>query len=210
MLRSLAIAVGRFVFDHHGQMPAALHDLVAKLIPLDDIEAEHRGATLAWIASGRPIYRTAKPATPPEHLVAYCVLVDPQRRSVLLVDHRDAGEWLATGGHVDVDEDPAEAAKRELHEELVVSSPFLPGLEDIPLLVTRAVTAGISAGHTDVGLWYAFEGSENEELQPDPREFTDIRWWPIEQVRRGGVTRLDPNLPRFMEKLVQHWERNPL
>jgi len=185
-------------------------EVIARIVPLDDIEREHQGDTLAWIASGSPIYRTAKPATPPEYLVAYCVLIGPQRRSVLLVDHRDAGEWLATGGHVDVDEDPAEAAKRELCEELVVSSPFLHGLEGRPLLVTRAVTAGVSAGHTDVGLWYAFEGSENEELQPDPREFADIRWWPIEQVRQGEGTRLDPNLPRFIEKLLQHWERNPL
>lgn len=150
-------------------MPAALHQVVARIRPLDDVEQEHRADTLAWIASGSPIYRTAKPATPPKHLVAYCVLTDLERRSLLLVDHRDAGLWLATGGRVDVDEDPAEAAKRELREEFAVSPPFLRGIEERPLLVTRTLTAGVSAGHTDVSLWYVFEVSEDDELQPDPR-----------------------------------------
>jgi hypothetical protein len=68
------------------------------------------------------------------------------------------------------------------------------------------VTQGVSAGHTDVGLWYAFEGSENDELQPDPGEFAEVRWWPIDTVRHGAQTRFDPNLPRFVEKLTQHWD----
>ena len=36
---------------------------------------------------------------------------------VLLVEHRKLGCWLYPGGHVDTDEDPAQAVLREVHEE---------------------------------------------------------------------------------------------
>ncbi len=73
---------------------------------------------MAWIASGVQIFRTAKPDVPPKHLVAYFALVDPAPRSMLLVDHRNAGLWLPTGGHVEPDEDLAATVTREAREEL--------------------------------------------------------------------------------------------
>ncbi len=183
-----------------------LLDVVAGVRPLDDRERADQSDTVDWIGSGSPIYRTAKPATPPKHLVSYSVLVDPARSSLLLVDHRDAGRWLATGGHVGVDEDPAAAARRELREELGLSPPFLPGLDNEPLFVTVTVTEGISAGHTDVSLWYVFAGSQDDELRPDPFEFSEVRWWPIDQVRHTPGSRFDTNLPRFVAKLRPHLE----
>jgi 8-oxo-dGTP diphosphatase len=50
---------------------------VAAIVPGDDIEAGHRDDALAWIRGGAPLWRIAKPATPPKHLVAYSALVDP-------------------------------------------------------------------------------------------------------------------------------------
>lgn len=180
-----------------------LERTVKAIRPLDEAEAEDQRNVLAWLVSGDPIYRTRKPATPPKHLVSYCVLVDRTRRSLLLVDHHDAGLWLATGGHVDVNEDPADAAQRELREELGVSSPWLNETDRAPIFVTVSATGGMSAGHTDVSLWYVFEGSEDDELHADPREFADVRWWPIEQIVHAAASRFDENLPRFVHKLRQ-------
>lgn len=44
---------------------------IASIVPLDDLERLHIADALAWVDSGAPLYRTAKPATPPKHLVAY-------------------------------------------------------------------------------------------------------------------------------------------
>ena len=85
----------RLTFGDDRSTTRALHKTVDRIDPLDELEDAHKADVLTWITSGNPIYRTAKPATPPKHLVSYCVLVDPQRRSVLLVDHRDATSCCA-------------------------------------------------------------------------------------------------------------------
>ncbi|MGW4462046.1 NUDIX hydrolase [Micromonospora sp. NPDC004704] len=50
------------------------------------------------------------------HNTASAIVLDGRDR-VLLVHHRKSGLWLYPGGHVDPNEDPAEAAAREAREE---------------------------------------------------------------------------------------------
>jgi 8-oxo-dGTP diphosphatase len=176
-----------------------IRELVQVIEPLDAVESRHQAECLAWIESGAPLCRTVKPATPPEHLVAFAVAVDPLRSMVFLVDHRIAGLWLPTGGHVEPGEHPMDAARRELREELGIDAPRLAGV-DAPLMVTRTVTVGRDAGHMDVDLWYGFEVDLLSELVPDPAEFIDARWWSFDDVRHDVGSRFDPHLPRFIVK----------
>jgi hypothetical protein len=69
-------------------------------------------------------------------------------------------------------------------------------------MVTVTRTAGISASHTDVSLWFAFDGSTETSLSPDAGEFVDTRWWGFDDIVHTAGTRFDPHLPRFVEKLV--------
>lgn len=165
-------------------------------MPFDDRERADQRATLEWIDSGAPLWRIAPPATPPEHLVAYCALVDSAARSMLLVDHRKAGLWLPTGGHVDPGEHPRAAARRELHEELQIRAPLQ---EQRSVFITRTTTIGIDGGHVDVSLWYAFRGTVGMAVSPEPNEFIDHRWFSFDDITPAG--RFDPELPRFVAKL---------
>jgi 8-oxo-dGTP diphosphatase len=178
-------------------------DLVARLVgaiePLDDLEADDQAACLSWIASGAPLCRTEKPATPPQHLVAYAVAVDPARRQLLLVDHRQAELWLPTGGHVEPREHPADAARRELREELAIHADMLAAA-DAPVMVTMTTAAGRTVRHVDVSLWYAFHVDTGTELRPDPGEFAAVRWWPFAQVASATAERIGPNIDRFLAK----------
>ena len=140
---------------------------------------------------------------PPEHLVAYAVVVDPAQSAALLVDHRLAKRWLPSGGHVEQGEHPAASAHRELTEELGLTPTPHPAANGEPVLITRTKTAGLTAGHIDVSLWYAFVASVEDELRPDPDEFAAVRWWPINDVVNGPTIRFDPHLPRFLAKLDQ-------
>lgn len=182
-------------------MRAEIRSLVDEITPLDSVEADHRLDVLQWLDSGAEIFRTAKPATPPKHLVAYCVLVDTAAQAILLVDHRDAERWLPTGGHVEIDEHPGDTARREMFEELHVAPDFHPALGAKPLMVTVTRTQGRSAPHTDVSLWFVFEGWSDTVLTPDATEFADARWWGFEEIRGNGTTGFDPHLPRFVAKL---------
>jgi 8-oxo-dGTP diphosphatase len=97
-------------------MRAAIRREVASIRPFDEQEAIHRADALAWIDSGAPLFRYAKPATPPKHLVSYFAVVDGTH--ILLVDHKNAQLWLPPGGHVEPEEYPRKTVERELFEEL--------------------------------------------------------------------------------------------
>jgi 8-oxo-dGTP pyrophosphatase MutT (NUDIX family) len=50
------------------------------------------------------------------HFTASAIVFDDHER-VLLVHHNKLGQWLYPGGHIDPNEDPAQAAQREVLEE---------------------------------------------------------------------------------------------
>jgi 8-oxo-dGTP diphosphatase len=142
---------------------------------------------------GVPLWRTAKPATPPMHLVAYFPVVDAAH--ILLVDHRNAQLWLPAGGHVEPGEHPRSTVARELREELALD---LKGAVGPPLLVTCTETVGLTAGHTDVSLWYVVPANRDESIEFDRAEFHSVRWFPFDAA---PYQRSDPHLKRFIEKL---------
>ena len=175
-------------------MRQIIADLVRSMRPYDPLEAMHQQETLAWLASGASLFRTQKPATPPQHLVAYVALFDPMRSKLLLVDHKNAGLWLPSGGHVEVDEHPRISAARELAEELGLAAHFVwPD----PLFLTVTETVG-GVSHTDVSLWYVVQADATQPLAYDATEFHDIAWFALDQL---PLTRSDPHLARFAAKL---------
>jgi len=141
-----------------------------------------------------------KPATPPQHLVSYVVLTDPSRDRVLLVDHVNARLWLPPGGHVEPDEDPVEAARRELSEELGIVATHIE-FPDRPIFVTITQTVGIDRGHTDVSLWFHHTATVGHELRLDRQEFTDVRWWSAADVVEAHSVGFDPHMTRVLGKL---------
>lgn len=175
-----------------------IRDEVAALQPLDELEMDHRERLMAWIASGAELCRLAKPATPPMHLVSYFVVIDEAQQRMLLVEHRDAGLWLPPGGHVEPGEHPRDTVARELREELGLALNKPVGA---PLFITATETVGISAGHTDVSLWYLVRLHGSQPIVFDEAEFTSVRWFDLDEL---PLAQSDPHLGRFIEKLRQH------
>jgi len=173
---------------------SAIRREVASIEPLDELEKIHQADALTWIDSGAPLCRTAKPATPPKHLVSYLAVVDND--NILLVDHRSAKLWLPPGGHVEPGEHPRETVRRELFEELKV----VAGHEITePLMVTCTTTVGLSAGHADVSLWYVVRADRTESIEFDREEFAGVRWFEFADV---ALRRSDPHMGRFLMKLT--------
>jgi 8-oxo-dGTP pyrophosphatase MutT (NUDIX family) len=170
-----------------------VHSELAAITPHDALEQEHLRDALAWVDSGAPLFRVDKPATPPKHLVSYFALVADDH--VLLVDHRNAGLWLPTGGHVEPDEDPRATVVRELKEELGVDIRL--DRVGAPKMVTVTRTVGQSCGHVDVSLWYAIAGNRAAPIVFDPTELHDAKWFAFSEI----PLRRDPHLQRFLHKL---------
>jgi 8-oxo-dGTP diphosphatase len=161
--------------------------------PFDALEREHLADALAWVDSGVGLFRVAKPATPPKHLVAYFAVIAVDQ--ILLVDHKNAGLWLPAGGHVEVDEHPRSTVLRELAEELG----FCAAHEiAAPLMVTCTATVGLTAGHTDVSLWYVVRASREQPIKFDETEFKAVSWFRFGEI---PLERSDPHLGRFTKKL---------
>jgi 8-oxo-dGTP pyrophosphatase MutT (NUDIX family) len=183
---------------------ALLHEeirgLVARMAPADAVEDGHRRQALAWLDSTSDVFRRVKPGTPSPHLVSYFLLIDHGRSSVLLVDHRKAGLWLPTGGHVEPGEHPAATVRREVREELGIEAVFSPVTGESPILVTVTATNPVTGRHTDVSLWFVLTGCTGQPLAPDHREFRAARWWTRAQIGRADPALFEPHLCRMLGK----------
>ena len=179
-------------------------EAVTGIQPFDEIEARQKSDVLDWIRSSAPLFRVAKPADPPQHLVSYFVLVDFEANCMLLVDHLKAGKWLPTGGHVEPNEDPRMTVVRELKEELAITASFAHCTGDRPLFLTSTETVGLTAGHTDISLWYVLKGSKEALFTYDKTEFAGVKWFGFEEILETDINRLDTHMHRFIRKLIEN------
>jgi 8-oxo-dGTP diphosphatase len=188
--------IGKRMVSNESIKKEILADL-SSIIPFDPIEKEHLEFVKAWIASGAEIFRIAKPDNPNIHLVSYFIVVDPHTNEILLVDHKKAGLWLPSGGHVELNEHPQETVRREIREELGIEADFL--LES-PLFLTVTKTVGNVKQHTDISLWYVLKGNRSQPLQFDSDEFHQIQWFQLDQI---PYERTDPHMKRFVDKVIK-------
>lgn len=172
-----------------------IYNLISNISPFDLLEQRQIVETLAWIQTGAPIFRIKKPDVPNKHLVSYFVLFDETNRRILLADHKKAQLWLPTGGHVEVDEDPKQTVIRECYEELAVEADFWV---EAPIFLTSTVTVGITAGHTDVSLWYVLKGDSSVSYAFDQDEFNAVSWFGFDEI---PYAKSDPHMSRFISKL---------
>ena len=118
-----------------------------------------------------------------------------ERGRVLLVHHRGLNRWLPVGGHIELDEDPEQAALREAAEEsgleieLIGERPPTTGDGTRALLAPRFMDIHrITDTHRHIGMIY-FGRPINGRLTLAPAEHHDIRWCAPEDLDR-----LDPPL----------------
>ena len=108
--------------------------------------------------------------------------------SVLLHKHAKYGKWLQVGGHIELDEDPNEAALREAKEESGLNVVLLGKATKIPdtigvfrnLILPRFLdrhVADETTGHEHIDFVY-FGISATRELNPRPEERSrEFHWF---------------------------------
>lgn len=173
---------------------------VQGIVPLDEVERLHINDVVNWIQGSNDIFRIAKPDNPPKHLVSYFVVYDPTANKLMLIDHIKANMWLPSGGHVEVDEHPREAARREAMEELELVADF-GVIGERPAFITVTETRGPGI-HTDVSLWYVIAGDSTAGLNYDTREMRGLKWLSFNEVLAMDEQLLDPHMKRFVRKFA--------
>ena len=107
---------------------------------------------------------------------------------VLLIHHRELDRWLPLGGHIELDEDPEQAALREAREEsgleveLIGERPPTTGPGTRALVAPRFLDIHrITATHEHIGLIY-WARPRHGSLTLSAAEHHDIRWCAAEDL----------------------------
>jgi len=112
---------------------------------------------------------------------------------VLLHKHKKLGIWLAPGGHIELDEDPNQAALREAKEEsgldvelvgkgTIYDSPYSARDLILPRFLNRHFA---DATHTHEHVDLAYFGRTNSGDARPEVEGGEIRWFTKEEVERN-------------------------
>jgi 8-oxo-dGTP pyrophosphatase MutT (NUDIX family) len=143
-----------------------------------------------------------------------------QGQSVLLMYHRKYQKWLPPGGHVEANETPPEAARREVKEEIGLEiefmmqentwvdlpyarsfeRPYLCLLEDIPAYQNKPA-------HQHMDFIYVAQPTLN---QSDSSSSTETwRWFPLEEIKalKPGVDIFEDSL-KIISHLFSHHENS--
>jgi 8-oxo-dGTP pyrophosphatase MutT (NUDIX family) len=111
-----------------------------------------------------------------------------RRGKVLLIHHRNLNKWLPLGGHIELDEDPEQAALREAKEESGLDVELLGERPPTTEPGTRALIAPrfldihrITDKHEHIGMIY-WARPRNGEVTLSPSEHHDIRWCSAEEL----------------------------
>ena len=104
------------------------------------------------------------------------------RQRILLIHHRKLDRWLPLGGHVELDEDPEQAALREAREEsgldveLIGERPPTTGDGTRALIAPRFLDIHrITDTHEHIGMIY-WARPKNGTVTLSASEHHDIRW----------------------------------
>lgn len=143
------------------------------------------------------------------HFTASAIVFDDQER-VLLVHHDRLGQWLYPGGHVDANEDPAQAALREVAEETGVHAEVLrdrdfrhPAVTVHPppyTILEMEVTDATVGTHRHIDFVYLLRALTTD-LTPQTEEVSGARWHPVDSLDDLATP---AELPTLI-KQAAHW-----
>jgi 8-oxo-dGTP diphosphatase len=139
------------------------------------------------------------------HFTASAVVFDEADR-VLLVHHNKVRLWLYPGGHIDPNEDPAQAAVREVREEAGIDVEIIredrfrhPAVGTVPspfAIITMPVTDREVGAHHHIDMLYVCRALSNE-VTHQPEEVGGCTWVAVADVARLATP---PELPTLIAK----------
>ncbi len=121
------------------------------------------------------------------HLTASALVVDPERRHLLLIHHKALNRWLQPGGHADGDPDLESVARSEVSQEtgLREMKPITPCPFDLDIHAIPE-RKGVPA-HLHYDVRFLFEADRDAPLRGAKREVHDVAWVPLTELESRGL-----------------------
>ncbi len=141
--------------------------------------------------------KLVKSESPENHCCVFFIPFNPEKKEILIVNHKKAKQWIVNGGHIESGETLEDAVKREANEELglkinKLDKPFL-------LSVMQIKNDGqICKAHFDT--WYLIKTQEN--LNVDYREFNDVKWVSLNNAKKLITHKTYLKALTLIEKLI--------
>lgn len=119
----------------------------------------------------------------------FCVSVfvyDKESKKFLLVKHKKMGTWVQPGGHIELNEDPEEAAIREVFEETGVKIELVGERKPrncdyiLPLAIQKNI---VNDNHIHMDFVYVAYLIGDNKLILNEDESTDIAWFTLDEIK---------------------------
>lgn len=155
------------------------------------------------------------------HFTATAFIIDSRKRTLLLW-HKRLQRWMPPGGHIDENETPEDAAKRECkeetnldveiigdtqtdlfagntHEGKMLKRPFAMLLEEIPASAERGEPAH---QHMDF-LYIAKPQDEAQAVMMAEAESSEMRWFTLSEIEALKTdSEIFANVAAYIKKLL--------
>lgn len=123
------------------------------------------------------------------HFTATTLVVYEQK--VLLHMHKKLKRWLPVGGHIDRDELPLEAARREVQEEAGLSVEFFGADHDLQsfpdvqelALPAKMLLEDINEFHQHIDFVF-YAKSKTDVIPSTAEEFDSLRWFSLTELEQ--------------------------
>lgn len=120
-----------------------------------------------------------------KHFCVSVYVINPANRNFLLMHHKKLGKWVQPGGHIELNEDPEEAAIRETLEETGIQIKLIgeriPRNQDFirPLAIQKNI---IKPNHIHIDIVYMAVPTESDMITVNESESNGANWFSIDSI----------------------------
>jgi 8-oxo-dGTP diphosphatase len=134
-----------------------------------------------------------RPQNPLHHFGIYFLPIHKKSRSIYLVHHKKANQWIPAGEHLEEGETSVQAVIRGCHEELQYS-PEENSIELFDLSITNIRNIRSRPCRTHFDIWYLVEMKNKVNFAWDKREFYEAKWFKIndaiKKIKRENYSKI--------------------
>lgn len=142
-----------------------------------------------------------------KHFCVSVYVMNPCNRTFLLMNHKKLGKWVQPGGHIELNEDPEEAAIRETLEETGIQINLIgeriPRNQDFirPLAIQKNI---IRPDHIHIDIVYMAVPAESDTIVVNQNESNGANWFSIDEIMQESFETFE-DVKIWCKKIIENY-----